>query len=168
MRTVPYVVAALLVAGLAACGKSPEERAAGAALSAITGADVAVEENGDKVTFGEGDKAMTISSGGSASLPASFPRDVYLPDEYEIDSVVDSAGFTMVSLRADGTIKDATAAAQTTMEGAGWKRTMSAQDDTNSMLAFQHGDRSALLSFDRHDESGVVYTVQLSNRQSQQ
>lgn len=161
-------VAALSVAVLAGCGKSPEERLAEAAIGAVTGKDVSVDKDGDKVTFGSGDETVTISGGDSAELPAGFPKDVWLPDDYKVESVMDSAGFTMVSLRADGTIGDASAAAQKTMEGAGWKRTMAAQDDTNSMLAFEHGERNALLSFDRHDESGVVYTVQLSSRQSQQ
>jgi len=171
-RTTPaatvLAVAALSVVAVAGCSKSPEERVAEAAIGAITGKDVAVDKDGEKVTFGAGDEAVTISGGDAAELPATFPKDIWLPADYKVESVMDSTGFTMVSLRADGTIRDATTAAQKTMEGAGWKRTMSAQDDTNSMLAFQHGDRSALLSFDRHDESGVVYTVQLSNRQSQQ
>ena len=171
-RTAPAVtvlaVAALSMLASAGCSKSPEERITEAAIGAITGKDVAVDKDGEKVTFGTGDDAVTISGGDAAELPATFPKDIWLPADYKVESVMDSTGFTMVSLRADGSIKDATTAAQKTMEGAGWKRTMSAQDDTNSMLAFQHGDRSALLSFDRHDESGVVYTVQLSNRQSQQ
>ena len=159
---------ALSVAVLAGCGKSPEERIAETAIGAMTGKDVSVDKDGEKVTFGSGDEAVTISGGDSAEVPAGFPKDVWLPEDYKVESVMDSTGFTMVSVHADGTIKDASAAAQKSMEGAGWKRTMAAQDDTNSMLAFEHGDRNALLSFDRHDESGVVYTVQLSSKQQQQ
>jgi len=161
-------LAALSVALLAGCSKSPEERIAEAAIGAMTGKDVSVDKDGEKVTFGSGDEAVTISGGDSAELPAGFPKDVWLPSDYKVESVMDSTGFTMVSVHADGTIKEASAAAQKTMEGAGWKRTMAAQDDSNSMLAFEHGNRNALLSFDRHDERGVVYTVQLSNKQSQQ
>ena len=160
--------AALAVVVLAGCSKSPEERIAEAAIGAMTGKDVSVDKDGEKVTFGSGDQAVTISGGDSAELPAGFPKDIWLPADYKVESVMDSTGFTMVSVHADGSIKEASAAAQKTMEGAGWKRTMAAQDDTNSMLAFEQGDRNALLSFDRHDERGVVYTVQLSNRQSQQ
>ncbi|MDQ2702015.1 MAG: hypothetical protein M3Y70_04200 [Pseudomonadota bacterium] len=165
MRKVSLVVSISLLACLAACGKSPEERAAGAALSAITGSEVAVEENGDKVTFGEGDKAMTISSGDSARLPASFPKDVYLPDDYEIDSVVDSAGFTMVSVRIDGKLSAASEAARQRMLDAGWKQSMAAtDDDTNHLLAYENDDRTALMSFSTDSGDGVVYSVQLSQK----
>src|SRR5690606_5373086 len=141
MRKVSLVVSASLLVCLAACGKSPEERAAGAALSAMTGADVSVEEGGDKVTFGEGDKAMTISSGGSARLPAGFPGDVYLPDDYEIDSVVDSSGFPMVSVRLDGKLSAASDAARKHMTEAGWKQSMAAtDDDTNHLLAYENDE----------------------------
>ena len=165
MRKVSLVVSISLLACLAACGKSPEERAAGAALSAITGSEVAVEENGDKVTFGEGDKAMTISSGDSARLPASFPKDVYLPDDYEIDSVVDSAGFTMVSVRTEGALSAASEAARKQMLDAGWKQSMAAtDDDTNHLLAYENADRTALMSFSTDSGDGVVYSVQLSHK----
>ena len=164
-KLVLIAVSVSLLAALSACGKSPEERAAGAALSAITGADVSVEDGGDKVTFGEGDKAMTISSGGSASLPASFPRDVYLPDEYEIDSVVDSAGFTMVSVRTQGALSAASEAARKEMLDAGWKQSMAAtDDDTNHLLAYENADRTALMSFSTDSGDGVVYSVQLSHK----
>src|SRR5690606_34560228 len=121
-KVVVFAVSVSLMAGLAACGKSPEERAAGAALSAITGSTVDVEGDGEKVTFGEGDKAMTISSGDSARLPASVPEDVYLPTDYEIDSVVDSAGFPMGSVRTGGALSDASQAARQQMLDAGWKQ----------------------------------------------
>src|SRR3546814_4885271 len=82
---------------------------------------------------------MTISSGGSARLPASFPEDVYLPDDYEIDSVVDSAGFTMVSVRTPGKLVAASQAAREQMLDAGWKQSMAAtDDDTNHLRSEEH------------------------------
>jgi hypothetical protein len=164
-KVVVFAVSVSLMAGMAACGKSPEERAAGAALSAMTGSKVAVDDGGDKVTFGEGDKAMTISSGDSARLPASFPEDVYLPTDYEIDSVVDSAGFTMVSVRTGGDLGDASQAARQQMLDAGWKQSMAAtDDDTNHLLAYENDDRTALMSFSTDSGEGVVYSVQLSHK----
>ena len=104
-RTAPAVtvlaVAALSVVVSAGCSKSPEERITEAAIGAITGKDVAVDKDGEKVTFGSGDEAVTISGGDAAELPATFPKDVWLPSDYKVESVMDSTGFTMVSLRAD-------------------------------------------------------------------
>jgi hypothetical protein len=162
MRNLSVVVSVSLAMCLAACGKSPEERAAGAALSAMTGADVAVEKDGDKVTFGVGDGAMTISSGDSARLPDDFPKQIFLPADYSVDSVVDSAGFTMVALRTPGKVGDVAARASEHMLGHGWKQNMMAGDDSSRILSFQNSKTVALLSFDSHDDGGVLYSVQLS------
>lgn len=169
MHKVSLLVSLSLLACLAACGKSPEERAAGAALSAITGTDVDVAKDGDKVTFGEGDQAMTISSGDSAQLPGSFPKDVFLPADYAVDSVVDSAGFTMVSVRTEGKVPAMAAAAQKHMQAAGWKQSMAALDDeTSQLLAYENDRGTALMSFSTDDGEGVVYSVQLSQKQKQE
>lgn len=156
---------ALVAVALSACSKSPEERIAEAAIGAMTGKDVSVDKDGEKVTFGSGDQAVTISGGDSAELPAGFPKDVWLPDDYKVESAMDSTGFTMVAMRADGTITGFASAAQQRMEAGGWKRTMEAQDETSSMLAYENAERTALLSFDRHDEGGVMYSVQVSAKQ---
>jgi hypothetical protein len=159
MRKFSVVVSVSLLMCLAACGKSPEERAAG---TAVTGTDVAVEKDGDKVTFGVGDDAMTISSGDSARLPDNFPKQVFLPARYSVDSVVDSAGFTMVALRTPGKVADVATKASEHMLGKGWKRNMMAGDDTSRILSFQDANTVALLSFDSQDGGGVLYSVQLS------
>lgn len=160
----PVALAAL---ALSACGKSPEERIAEAAIGAMTGKDVSVDKDGDKVTFGDGDEAVTFSGGDGAALPGNFPKDVWLPGDYKVESVMDATGFTMVAMRADGAVGDLAGTARKAMEGQGWKRTMETQDETSSLLAFEDDTRSALLSFDGHDEGGVAYTVQLSSKQQQ-
>lgn len=159
-------VPVLAVVAMAGCSKSPEERIAEAAIGAVTGTEVSVDEDGEQVTFGSGADAVTISGGDTAKLPATFPKDVWLPGDYTVESVMDSGKFTMLSVHADGAVADLAAAAQQQMEGAGWKRSLSSQDASSSMLAFQNADRNALLSFDKHDESGVVYTVQLSTTEA--
>lgn len=160
------VVAVLAVACLAACGKSPEERIAEAAIGAMTGTDVSVDKDGEKVTFGSGKDAMTISGGDSAQLPAGFPKDVFLPARYKVESVMDSAGFTMVAVRAPGKVPAVAAAAQKHMQGAGWKQSMAAMDDeTNHLLAYENARGTALLSFTTDEGEGVVYSVQLSQKQ---
>lgn len=161
MRTVPYVLSVLLVAALAACGKSPEERMVGAIATAASGTDVSVEQNGDRVVLGSGDEAMTISSGASARLPANFPNNVFLPDDYTIESALDSTDFSMVSLRTVGDVGPLAHAASEYMQSGGWKQSMMAGDEQSRILTFQNADSVAALSFDRA-EDGVVYSVQLS------
>jgi hypothetical protein len=164
-KTNLLLLPALVAIALSACSKSPEERIAEAAIGAMTGKDVSVDKDGEKVTFGSGDQAVTISGGDSAELPAGFPKDVWLPGDYTVESAMASTGFTMVAMRADGTIADFAAQARQRMEAGGWKRTMETQDETSSMLAYENAERTALLAFDRHDEGGVAYSVQVSAKQ---
>jgi len=161
MGTVAYVASGLLVLALAACGKSPEERMASAIASAAGDTDVSVQEEGERVVLGTGDEAMTISSGDSASLPANFPKDVFLPDDYTIESALDSTGFSMVSLRAPGQVDELADAADRYMRAGGWKQSMMAGDEQSRIMTFQNERNIAALSFDRA-EDGVVYSVQLS------
>lgn len=161
MGTVSYVASGLLVLALAACGKSPEERMASAIASAAGDTDVSVQEEGERVVLGTGDEAMTISSGDSASLPANFPKDVFLPDAYTIESALDSTGFSMVSLRTPGEVGKLADAADRYMRAGGWKQSMMAGDEQSRIMTFQNERNIAALSFDRA-EDGVVYSVQLS------
>lgn len=161
MRTPAYVLPILFLALLAACGKSPEERMASAIASAASGTDVSVEKNGERVVLGSGDEAMTISSGDSARLPDNFPKDVFLPDDYTVESALDSSGFSMVSLRTGGEVGSLADAASAFMKSGGWNQSMMAGDEQSRILTFQNARNVAALSFDRADE-GVVYSVQLS------
>src|SRR5690606_9267697 len=95
----------------------------------------------------------------------SFPKDVYLPDDYEIDSVGDSARITMVSVRTGGDLTDASQAARQKRLDAGWKQPMTAtDDDSNPMPAYENDVRTALMSFSTDSGDGVVYSVQLSHK----
>src|SRR3546814_8552574 len=78
---------------------SAEDRMAEAAAGAMLGTDVEIDDDGETVTLGSGDKAMTISGGDSAQLPAGFPEDVLLPADYKVDSTLASGDFTMVTMR---------------------------------------------------------------------
>ena len=155
--------AALLATMLGGCGgKSAEDRMAEAAAGAMLGTKVSVDDDGETVTFGDGDQAMTIASGDAAQLPDNFPDDVFLPDDYKVDSTIASGDFTMVTLRAPGEVGKLADAAKARMESSGWKQQMMAGDDSSRIYAFRHEQTVASLSFDRHDEGGVLYTVQLS------
>jgi len=157
------IVAAALLAGLVAgCGKSAEDRMAEAAAGAMLGTDVEIDDDGETVTLGSGDKAMTISGGDSAQLPAGFPEDVFLPADYKVDSTLASGDFTMVTLRAPGEVAALADQARIGMESAGWEQQMMAGDESSRIYAYRQKQTVASLSFDRHDEGGVLYTVQLS------
>jgi len=157
MRTATIVASTALLAGLSACGQSPEERMA----SAIAGDAMAANTGGEQVVLGTGSEAMIISSGERARLPANFPGDVFMPDEYTIESALDSTGFSMVSLRTTGGVVALAERASREMQAGGWTQSMMAGDEQSRILTFQNRRNVAALSFDRA-EDGVVYSVQIS------
>jgi hypothetical protein len=150
---------------LAGCGKSPSERLSEAAISAASGNKVAVDRNGDQVTFKSEQGEMKIASGASAALPASFPKDVYLPAKYSIDSVMEMPNAQVVSLAASGSAAALFADASKQMQAQGWKQTMAMQQSGSAqMLAFEKDQRSAMLTFD--DQDGAVKVgLQLTSKQ---
>ncbi|WP_407353249.1 hypothetical protein [Luteimonas sp. R10] len=99
-------------------------------------------------------------------LPADFPQDIQLPAGYDIDSVLDMDGGTILGLRAPGRAGDLFAETRSAMTQLGWRQTLSRQDsDGNAMLAFEKGPRAAVFSFRRDPESaGVVIGLQLRDR----
>ncbi|NZA25862.1 hypothetical protein H0E84_05655, partial [Luteimonas sp. SJ-92] len=104
---------------------------------------------------------------GPLPLPAGFPGDVYLPPRYEIDSVLDMDGTTMVNLRVSGQVDALFADAGGAMTRLGWQRTLSRRDAGHSaVLAFEKGPRTAVLSFARgHGAGDVTLGLQLHDRQ---
>lgn len=147
MRIGMFIACSTLLACLVACSGSPEAPLAG--------------EHADEVVT-RGDEPMTISSGDGAQLPANFPDDVYLPGDYTIESVLDSDGFSMVAVHTDGEVDALAEEASRQMLDGGWKENMAAGDERSRIMTFQNARTIAALSFDRHDDGGVLYSVQLS------
>jgi len=164
MRIVFLCAAAALLA--TACSKSPGERLAETALSAASGHKVEVDKDGGKVTF-KGDKGdMTIASGNAATLPADFPKDVYLPSGYKVESAMQMPGATVVSVAAPGQVATLFADASKQMQAQGWKQTMAMQQSGQAqMLAFEKDNRSAMVSFDAGDNGDVKVALQVATKQ---
>src|SRR5690606_10531528 len=83
------LVAALSLSG---CGPSAEEaaaeRTAEAALGALTGHDVEIDDDGETISYTTEEGQVTMTGGGSAQLPGNFPDDVYLPAGYAVQSTL--------------------------------------------------------------------------------
>ena len=158
-----FVVALVLLAG---CQRAADGLAEGAIERASNG-EVELERDGDKVTLKTEQGQMTMQAGESLPLPANFPKDVYLPDDYAVNSVMDLEGVNVLSLRAPGKVPALFADARAAMARQGWKETMAMQHSVdNALLAFEKEQRAATLSFNDDSEDGVVLGVQLrSGRQ---
>ncbi|WP_027079534.1 hypothetical protein [Luteimonas mephitis] len=104
-----------------------------------------------------------IAHGGTLSLPADFPDDIYLPAGYRIDSLMDRGALRVVSLRVPGQVSTLFDDARASMDERGWKQTLAMRDASDSaLLNYEKDNRAAVLSFsDDHGRGGVTMNVQL-------
>jgi hypothetical protein len=146
MRTPLLIAAALL---LAACGKSPDE----VAVSAVSGGKAS--KDGDKLTVQTEQGAVTFNAAAGQPLPASFPKDVFLPKGYEVRSSMDRNGAQLVDRLAPGKTADLFAATGAAMPGMGWKQSASMTQGGTSVLVFENEARMVQYSF--NDEEGKAH-----------
>jgi len=155
-------ILALVALGAAGCSKSPGERLGEAAIAAATGHKVDVDAHAGKVIFKADQGEMQVASGASAALPADFPKDVYLPARYTVESVMHMPNAQMLALDTSGDIASMFAAASKHMQAQGWKQTMAMQQNaTTQMLAFEKDQRNAMLTFNA-DGDAVKVGLQLT------
>lgn len=160
------VLALVVLVSSSACQRAADS-AADAAIERASGGKVEVERDGDTVVFKTEDGQMAVQGGDSLALPADYPKDVYLPADYAVNSVMDLQGMNVLGLRAPGQVPALFADARKTMLAQGWKETMAMQHSAESaLLAFEKGvpegeARVAMLSFGSDGEDGVQVSVQL-------
>lgn len=111
--------------------------------------------------------ATSADAAESLPLPDGFPRDVYLPRGYAVNSVVDLQDVSVLSLSAPGEVSSLFGSARAAMRAQGWRQTLAAQHSVDAaMLAFEKDAdgqlRRTTLSFNRsHGEDRVIVGVQL-------
>ena len=149
------VFAAIAVLAGAGC-KRAGESAAEAAIAAATGGKADVSQNGDTttITSKDGKQTLTINAG---ALPAGFPKDIYLPSDYKVESALD-AGSTMIAhVLTPGTLAAVAADADKSMLAQGWKQTMMLVDSPQGHIAvWEKGDRHATLTLAGDKAQGGV------------
>jgi hypothetical protein len=138
---------------------------AGCQKTGATATGAAIARAGDPV---EAIGHPAVSDGDAGlPLPDNFPKDVYLPARYTVDSAMDMGGTAMVAMTAPGRVTALFAEARSTMRTQGWTQTMAAQHSVdNAVLVFEKDQRNATLSFNRAqgDDApgeGVLVSVQL-------
>ena len=165
MRQIQTLVLAALACAATACG-SAEEAMTEAAIEAASGQQVDVAKDGEQMTFKTEQGAMTISGGESATLPKTFPKDVYLPAGYKVVSSMDMPGAMIVELAAPGAVDATAEAADKAMLAQGWKQTMAMQQTAeNRVLAYEKTDRAAVVSVYDNEGKGVKVGVQVTSKQ---
>lgn len=159
MRRLMFV--AIAAVGLAGCGESGSEAAAEAMASQVLGQDVEIDEDGDTVTIG----GVRISSGDAAVVPDGFPGDVYLPAEYALESVMESAESTTLQMSTEVAADELYAEAVGAMTGQGWTQGMSIPpSDGMGLASFEKDNRRASISVDDRAEEDTFYAVETGVR----
>jgi hypothetical protein len=155
---------ALLAAALSGC-RQPREalvesaiERAGGHLQVAGGGRMAVQRDAG---------TPAVPRGETLPLPRDFPTDIYLPQDYRINSVMDRGDMQVISLQAPGRVSGLFGAARDAMDRQGWKQTMAMQDSTdNALLTYEKDKRAAVLSFNGGPGiHGVTMSVQLRDEQ---
>ncbi|KGQ19141.1 hypothetical protein LF41_3173 [Lysobacter dokdonensis DS-58] len=168
MRNTRLILSASLAClALVACGKSPGERAAEAAIERATGQKANVDADTGEVTIeGKDGQSMRIAGGDSAKLPAAFPKDVYLPSDYKVLSVMEMPDAMVVQLDSPGTLAALAEASGKKMATEGWKQTLSMQQAADQQVTMYEKDkRSATVSLVDDEAPGVKINLQLAKQQ---
>ena len=162
----PFMRLLLLSFAISAClggCRKAADAATETAIETASGNKVDVERDGDKVTYKTEEGEMTMQGGVDLPLPADFPKDVYLPKTYAVNSVMDMGGMRMVALMAPEPVPALFNAADETMKQHGWKQVTAMQHaGGNAMLAFEKEQRHVSLSFNRNRQgAGTLVSVQM-------
>jgi hypothetical protein len=150
----------IVTLSLSACGKSPAERATDAAISAATGHKVDVDRNGEQMTLHTEQGDLFVNGG---TLPTSFPKDVYLPASYTVESALEAPGAMVVHLLSPGQVAVLSADASSAMQAQGWKSMMTMmQSAKGQVVMYEKGERHATLTIVEDPGKGVQVGYQLA------
>jgi hypothetical protein len=153
-------VAFATTAMLSASGcKRAGQAAADAAIAAASGDKVDVSHDGDTTTIRskDGTETMTVSGGATATLPADFPKDVFLPADYKVESALEMPRAMIAHVLTPGTVGAIAPAADKAMLAQGWKQSMTMVDSPQAhIVMWEKGERHATLTIAGDKAQGGV------------
>lgn len=165
MNALHLCLLASLLATLPAGCRKTEEAATESAYEAATGRQVDIEDDGDRVTVETPQGAATMTRGDAARLPASFPRDMFLPDGYKVLSTMDVPGALTVEIAAPGQVAAVTGQAEKAMQAKAWKQVMAQDAEANTLRMYEKANRSAIVTVYDNAGDGVKVGLQVMTKQ---
>jgi hypothetical protein len=156
-----FFVACAAIAVLSAAGcKRAGQSAADAAIAAASGGKVDVNHGDDGTTTiatKDGKQTMTVSAGAGAALPASFPRDVYLPSDYKVESAMEMPNAVIAHVLTPGNLGAIAPEADRAMQAQGWTQSMLlVQSEQAHIVMWEKGERHATLTIAGDEAQGGV------------
>jgi hypothetical protein len=163
-------VALATSAMLSATGcKRAGDAAADAAIAAASGGKVDVSHDGDTAVIRskDGTQTLTVSGGDGAALPASFPKDVFLPTDYKVESALEMPNAMVAHVLTPGTLAAVAPEADKAMQAQGWKQSMTMVDSAQAhIVMWEKGQRHATLTIAGDKaRNGVQVGYQLATTQ---
>jgi len=159
----PLILLTLACLCLAACGKSAGERAAEAAIEARTGQKTDIDADKGEVRIQTAQGEMKINSGAGAALPATFPKDVYLPRDYSVVAAMEMPDAVILHVLTPGEATAIAAEADMQMQAQGWKSAMTMMQGTQGkVVMYEKGKRHATLTIADDKDKGVQLGYQLA------
>lgn len=157
MRYRMLSVILVMTIGLAACGESDGDTAA-----EQTAGDAVEEESSEAEGTTVTVRGVRMSSGKDAELPADFPKDVYLPPRYKLESVIQSADTTTLGMTTGDAYDKVFASSLASMKSQGWTQdfNVSPSDEGTALAHFTKDGRRAALAIDDRAEEDTMYTVE--------
>lgn len=148
-RLLPGLCLASCLILVAGCQQATETVAQKALENAL---GVEVKQDGDQVVFKGDAGGLSVTSGASAALPDGFPKDVPLPEDATIESVMEYGDTQIVTLAVPGALESVIDRSAERMAEQGWEQAMRAiTAGEGGMLAYSKKgggqDRSASLMF---------------------
>lgn len=156
-------LSALIVTALPACEKA-RDAAVNAAIERATGAKV--ERNGDEITVRteQGDLRMaTAGDSGNLALPTGFPKEIQLPANYKVASVMEMGSAHIVSLNTPESMGNLFNALSSGMDSKGWKRELSAQTEDGGTLGFSKGHLHVVYYIAKGESGGSDVNINVSS-----
>lgn len=130
------LVLSALVITLPACKKA-SDAAVDAAMERATGVKVDRDGNAVTVKTDEGEaRFASAEDGGNLALPASFPKDIQLPAQYTLSSVMELSGAQVLSMTTQEAMGSLFNSLSSGMKRNGWTRELSAQTGDGGTLGF--------------------------------
>ncbi len=160
------LAAALLSAGLGACGQARESAAEAMAEQALEAqaeagdADIRTQDGRSTLDLQTEQGRLQHTVGEDVPLPADFPSDVVLPLDYTVVSVMRMGPSQSLVLRSPEPLSALVERYKTGQSEHGWRETMSMQGPEGAALGFEKAERGMLVNL-RPDPEGRT-TVSLS------
>jgi hypothetical protein len=129
------------------------------------GAKVDIESSGDQVTIKSQDGTTAFTTGSSAKLPDTFPKDVYVHDGATVATTVTTPEGCQVSLNTKDSAKAVTAAYKAKMAANGWKEDSAFSTDEQTVVAYTKGNRSTTVIVMLADGSTQITLMAMTEKE---